>query len=73
MVVFWLYRYNIANFSKGIAMIEKGTNISEEEVGLESQSGDYLPDEEKYDRYAEMGDYYAERATKEAQSLPYEL
>jgi|FLOH01.1.fsa_nt_gi putative DNA primase/helicase len=53
-------------------MIEKGTNISEEEVGLESQSGDYLPDEEKYDRYAEMGDYYAERATKEAQSLPYD-
>ena len=46
-------------------MIEKGTDISEEEVGLESPSGDYLPDEEEYDKHAEMSDYYAEKATKE--------
>lgn len=48
-------------------MIEKVLNTSEE-VDVESQSGDYLPDEEEYDKHAEMGSYYAEKAMKEMEA-----
>ena len=46
-------------------MIQKQSNREE------YQSGEYLPDEEEYEKYLEMQDYYAEKAMKEMEEAEY--